>query len=425
MRASSILLSVARAACPDQCSCEGTVVDCTDAQIQYISDLAFPSDATVINLSGSSLSSLRSFDFNGDSGAFANLESVIFDDASIDYIDDSAFAYLPSLKSASFAGSSVSYVSKKAFYNCNSLEDVDFSDSNLKYLDGHFLIYADSLKSLNVGGSVECDCVNNWMKLSDFDEIISGYDCEINLDDASKCAPKSVLPEYEFSFQEGQPATAICFIVGSDIMTIDVQNGGKYRGQRINFHSVGTENHDEYICTANALNQQSVQSFFTINVISSDESNQDVISDSSVENVDESVEEEYTENEVVEEVDEIIEENEIDQSENFGITSEVLSTERPKELEVISEEITDNEEPSDEVTNEIEDKNSWENINANTACLFGILCDESSAEGSSEGSSDGSDGSGDFEEFSSAQSLSLLSTSPASLALILLISFIL
>lgn len=101
------------------------------------------------------------------------------------------------------------FFSKKAFYNCNSLEDVDFSDSNLKYLDGHFLIYADSLKSLNVGGSVECDCVNNWMKLSDFDEIISGYDCEINLDDASKCAPKSVLPEYEFTFQEGQPATAI------------------------------------------------------------------------------------------------------------------------------------------------------------------------------------------------------------------------
>lgn len=96
--------------------------------------------------------------------------------------------------------------------------------------------------------------------------------------------------------------------------------------------------------------------------------------------------------------------------------------------------------PSNEVTNEIEDENSWENINANTgkminqflfdsgvikACLFGILCDESSAEGSSEGSSDGSDGSGDFEEFSSAQSLSLLSTSPASLALILLIAFFL
>ena len=46
----------------------------------------------------------------------------------------------------------------------------------------------------------------------------------------------------------------------------------------------------------------------------SDESYQDVISDSSVENVDESVEEEYTENEVVEEVDEIIEENETDES---------------------------------------------------------------------------------------------------------------
>jgi hypothetical protein len=39
-----------------------------------------------------------------------------------------------------------------------------------------------------------------------------------------------------------------------------------------------------------------------------------VISDSSVENVDESVEEEYTENEVVEDVNEIIEENETDQS---------------------------------------------------------------------------------------------------------------
>lgn len=56
--------------------------------------------------------------------------------------------------------------SKKAFYNCDALEDADFSDSNLKYLDGHFLIYADSLKSLNVDGSIECDCVNNWMKLS-------------------------------------------------------------------------------------------------------------------------------------------------------------------------------------------------------------------------------------------------------------------
>ena len=43
----------------------------------------------------------------------------------------------------------------------------------------------------------------------DFDEIISGYDCEINLDDASKCAPKSVLLDYVFTFQEGQPATAI------------------------------------------------------------------------------------------------------------------------------------------------------------------------------------------------------------------------
>lgn len=39
-----------------------------------------------------------------------------------------------------------------------------------------------------------------------------------------------------------------------------------------------------------------------------------MISDSSVENVDESVEEEYTENEVVEDVNEIIEENETDQS---------------------------------------------------------------------------------------------------------------
>ena len=45
----------------------------------------------------------------------------------------------------------------------------------------------------------------------------------------------------------------------------------------------------------------------------SDENNQDVVSDSSVENFDESVEEEYTDNEVFEEVNEIIEENETDQ----------------------------------------------------------------------------------------------------------------
>ncbi|CBY07404.1 unnamed protein product [Oikopleura dioica] len=418
MRASSILLSVARAACPDQCSCEGTVVDCTGAQIQYISDLDFPSDVSEINLSGSSLSALRSFDFNGDNGAFANLDSVIFDNSSIDFIDDSAFAYLPSLKSASFAGSSVSYVSKKAFYNCDALEDADFSDSNLKYLDGHFLIYADSLKTLNVDGSVECDCVNNWMKLSDFDDRISGYGCEINLEDASKCAPKAVLPEYEFTFEEGQPATAICFIVGSDIMTIDVQNGGNYRGQRINFHTVGTENHDEYTCTANALNHESVQNFFTINVVSREEINENTVENSSAEEIGGNAE-----NEVAEEVDEIIEENQEDQSENIEITSEILSTERPTELEVISEEITGDYEPSNEVTNDEEKENSWENINTNTACLFGILCDEGSSEGSSEGS--GSDGSGDFEEFSSAQTLSLLSASPASLVLILLIACLL
>merc|ERR1712037_990334 len=170
------------------------------------------------------------------------------------------------------------------------------------------------------------------------------------------------------------------------------------------------------ICTANALNQESVQSFFTINVISSAESSQNAVEDSS-EEFNESVEEETTGNEVVEEDDEIIEEDREDHSdsENVEITSEVLSTERPAELEVMSsEEIADEEEPSNEVTNEEGDDNSWENINANTACLFGILCDNS-GEGSSEGS--GFDGSGDFEEFSSG--MSLLSTSPATLVLIL------
>ena len=82
----------------------------TNRFCRYISELDFPSDVTEINLSDSSLSALRSFDFNGDNGAFANLETVIFDNAEIEYIDDSAFAYLPSLKSASFADSSVSYV---------------------------------------------------------------------------------------------------------------------------------------------------------------------------------------------------------------------------------------------------------------------------------------------------------------------------
>lgn len=77
---------------------------------RYISDLSFPSDVQVINLYNSSLSALRSFDFNGDSGDFANLETVIFDYSKIDYIDDSAFAYLPSLKTASFHNTSVSYV---------------------------------------------------------------------------------------------------------------------------------------------------------------------------------------------------------------------------------------------------------------------------------------------------------------------------
>ena len=56
--------------------------------------------------------------------------------------------------------------SKKAFYECDKLEEVDFSNSTLEYLDGHFMIYADNLKTLNVSYSVKCDCVNNWMKLS-------------------------------------------------------------------------------------------------------------------------------------------------------------------------------------------------------------------------------------------------------------------
>ena len=52
----------------------------------------------------------------------------------------------------------------------------------------------------------------------------------------------------------------------------------------------------------------------TNNANLSGEGNQGETTDSSVENFDESVEEEYTENEVVVETDEIIEENETDQS---------------------------------------------------------------------------------------------------------------
>ena len=95
-------------------------------------------------------------------------------------------------------------------------------------------------------------------------------------------------------------------------MTIDVQNGGKYRGQRISLYNVGIENHDEYTCTANALNHESVQNFFTINVISRWASILSLIFHWSSEEANETTADDASTEEEVVEVDDDDDENEVD-----------------------------------------------------------------------------------------------------------------
>merc|ERR1712130_982371 len=153
------------------------------------------------------------------------------------------------------------YLSPQAIYECPAVTSLDISNTNVKFVESQLVIYADSLETLRVG-DVECNCINQWMAHES--SPVDGFECAA--EESHACPPMSVRDDYVFNFEEDTSNTAICFIVGSEIMTIDVQDGRQRRGKHIHFERSTKHDEDEYVCNAKDIKGESVTTKFTINI---------------------------------------------------------------------------------------------------------------------------------------------------------------
>merc|ERR1712130_920343 len=153
------------------------------------------------------------------------------------------------------------YLSPQAIYECPAVTSLDISNTNVKFVESQLVIYADSLETLRVG-DVGCNCINQWMAHES--SPVDGFECAA--EESHACPPMSVRDDYVFNFEEDTSNTAICFIVGSEIMTIDVQDGRQRRGEHIHFERSTKHDEDEYVCNAKDIKGESVTTKFTINI---------------------------------------------------------------------------------------------------------------------------------------------------------------
>jgi len=425
----SFLLGIVAAQCPIPKS--GKVVNCAAAGISSLTDI--PDDVEELDLTDNAFTSVPSlarfkhlrrvsfdknpiqavqeFSFNGDDGQLSNLAVVSFEDCSnLDYVATAAFAYLASLSSVSFKNSGMFYLSPQAIYECPAVTSLDISNTNVKFVESQLVIYADSLETLRVG-DVECNCINQWMAHEN-SPVDTRFDCAV--EESHACPPMSVRDDYVFNFEEDTSNTAICFIVGSEIMTIDVQDGRQRRGKHIHFERSTKHDEDEYVCNAKDIKGESVTTKFTINITPNTRSygaDEDDVTDEAVEHavsdydfdrsseiVAEAPEEELKNVDVEQPIGDIAAEDissSFDSSldESLEIDDNAVSNEMPDELDAV--EIESTEETGDEHS-EANESNADDGAESTTVPEFNAA----GIWGGNDGSGDG--GSGDFDDESAS-----------------------
>ncbi|CAF0996746.1 unnamed protein product [Adineta ricciae] len=114
-------------ACPSMCSCQGTIVDCSNRNLQVIPS-EIPKNVFKLDLQFNNISIIRKDDFK----AFRQLRVLNLQDNQIHTIDTDAFRDLTSLEKLRLNGNKVNHFADGMFNTLKQLQRLDLSSNRLR-----------------------------------------------------------------------------------------------------------------------------------------------------------------------------------------------------------------------------------------------------------------------------------------------------